>query len=252
LAAPVIDILMYHSISDRGGATAIAADTFALQMRVLAQSGVPVVTLDDLVAGRISSPRSVVITFDDGFSDFADTAWPILESHGFPAIVYLPTDYIGRAEGWRGIALPPRPLMDWTTIRDLAGRGALFGSHTLSHPALIALDDAALTRELVDSRRIIGDALARGVEHVAPPYGLADARVRKAIAAAGYRSSVSTRLASAGPGDDLLNLPRLEMFYFTDPRRWSAHLAGRGGRYLLGRRALRGVKARLMAPWSGL
>lgn len=255
MAGPAVDILMYHSVSDAGGATSIAPATFAMQMQAIADAGVPVITLDDLLAareGRVAlAPRSVILTFDDGFRDFADAAWPAMARHGFRPIVYLPTDYIGGVEGWRGIGSPPRPLMDWPTIRELAGQGTMFGSHTQSHPDLTALADGALADELAGSRAIIEDRIGAPVHHIAPPYGLADARVRRLIGQH-YRTSVSTVLASAGPGDDPLDLPRIEMFYFTDPRRWRAHLAGRGAGYLRRRRLLRAVKARLMQPWAGL
>ena len=88
-----------------------------MQMRVLSESKVPVLTLDEWVSRRDGGQlpaRSVVITFDDGFQDFADTAWPILRTYGFRPIIYLPTDYVGRTEGWRGIASPPRALMGRT------------------------------------------------------------------------------------------------------------------------------------------
>lgn len=250
----VTDILMYHSVSASGGATAIAPGVFAMQMRALAESGLPVLSLDDWAeahrAGRLPE-RSVVITFDDGFQDFADAAWPVMRALGFRPIVYLPTDFVGRAEGWRGIASPPRPLMDWPTIRRLADEGVLFGSHTVSHAPLDSLSDAALTEELEVAQEEIEDRLGRPVPHFAPPYGIAGPAARRRIGEY-HQTSVGTRLAEAGAGDDPLDLPRLEMFYFIDEGRWRDHLAGRGAPYLARRRFMRGVKARLMRPWAGI
>ncbi len=247
-------ILMYHSISDRGGATAIAPQVFAMQMRVLAESGVPVLSLDDWAARRAAGTlpaRSVVLTFDDGFQDFADQAWPVMRGHGFRPMVYLPTAHIGGVEGWRGIADPPRPLMGWETVRRLADEGVLFGNHTVSHPDMTALTPEALIAEVAVAKHRIEEELGRPCRHFAPPYGLATAVVRAAIRGA-HDTSVGTRLGEAGPDDDPFDLPRIEMFYFTDEARWRDHLAGRGATYLARRRALRWVKARLMTPWKGL
>ena len=255
MAGPVVDILMYHSVSDAGGPTCIAPATFAMHMRAIADAGLPVVSLDDLLearAGRAAlPPRSVIITFDDGFQDFADAAWPVMSRHGFRPIVYLPTGWVVRAEGWRGIADLPRRLMSWATIRALAEDGVEFGSHTVSHADMPALPDAALDQELTESRAMIADHLGREVRHFAPPYGRTDARVRSRIARH-YVSSVGTALATAtttSPADDL---PRIEMFYFTDDRRWRAHLAGQGAAYLAKRRLLRTVRGAVMKPWAGI
>lgn len=255
MAGPVVDILMYHSISDRGGATAIPPAIFAAQMQALAESGVPVVTLDDLVAARDArgtlSPRSVIVTFDDGFRDFGQSAWPVMRTHGFRPMVYLPTSYVGRDEGWHGIASPPRALMGWAEIRALSREGVDFGSHTVSHPNLDALAEDALLAELEQSKRMIEDRLGKPVRHFAPPYGLASAAVRGKIAQ-NYRTSVGTVLAQAGARSDLHDLPRIEMFYFRDIGRWRAHLAGQGGLYLRQRQVARWVKGRMMRPWAGL
>ncbi|MFO1176151.1 MAG: polysaccharide deacetylase family protein [Paracoccaceae bacterium] len=254
MGAGVTSILMYHSVSDRGGATSIAPKVFAMQMRVLAESGVAVLSLDDWLAAREAGhlpARSVVITFDDGFQDFAEAAWPAMRRQGFVPIVYLPTGLVGKAEDWRGIASPPRSLMGWDTIRALSAEGVLFGSHTVSHPDLTAMSLADARCELVRAQVAIEDRLGRPVQHFAPPYGLSSPEVRTEIAGL-YRTSVGTRLGEAGRGADLHDLPRLEMFYFTDERRWRDHLAGRGAAYLARRRLMRSVKARLMRPWAGL
>lgn len=251
MAGPVTDILMYHSISGQGGATAIAPAVFAAQMRAIAEARVPVITLDDLGHAGVLPARSVIITFDDGFQDFADVAWPVMKGLGFRPIVYLPTNYIGGREGWHGIASPPRKLMDWDTIRRLQGEGVIFGSHTESHPDLDALAPDAVEAELTRSRDRIGAELGTVPRHFAPPYGIANPGVRTRVAQH-YVTSVGTRLGSASAADDPHDLPRLEMFYFTDIKRWRAHLAGRGAAYLALRRTLRAVRGSVMKPWRGL
>lgn len=255
MPGPIVDILMYHSISKRGGATSIAPTVFAEQMAAIARAEVPVITLDEFLAAREGraqlAPHSLVLTFDDGFQDFADAAWPVMAKHGFRPIVYLPTAYVGRAEGWRGIADPPRALMGWGTIRALAKDGVTFGSHTVSHPDLDSLPEDALEAELVRSRSEIEDRLSGQVRHFAPPYGIAGPKVRARIAES-YHSSVGTRLGQVGPDADPFDLPRLEMYYFTDLARWRKHLAGRGAAYLAARRGLRALKGAAMKPWKGL
>jgi peptidoglycan/xylan/chitin deacetylase (PgdA/CDA1 family) len=60
------------------------------------------VTLNDVKASlkgaRRLPPRSLLITFDDGFADNSDYALPLLRKHGAPAAVFISSDLIGRNE----------------------------------------------------------------------------------------------------------------------------------------------------------
>lgn len=234
------DILMYHSISDASGPTSIAPEIFAAQMQALAVSGLPVVTPDALAAPP--APRMVIITFDDGFADFADTAWPILRDHGFCPIVYLPSGHIGGMDSWPGGNTPARPLMSWDQIERLAAEGVCFGAHSITHPDLTTVSPEALEEEVTGSGQDIAARLGQPIRHFAPPYGASNPAVCHHIAQH-FDTSVGTRLGVAGPRDDIHDLPRLEMFYFNNIARWRAHLAGRGAPYLTARRAMREVRA---------
>jgi peptidoglycan/xylan/chitin deacetylase (PgdA/CDA1 family) len=74
---------------------------FERQMRFLA-SARDVVPLRRLVEalenGTDLPPRTVVVTFDDGYLDHLTVAAPILKKYGIPATFFLPTGYVERAE----------------------------------------------------------------------------------------------------------------------------------------------------------
>lgn len=241
-----VDILMYHSIAEAPGPTSIAPRLFEAQVSALVASGLAVLRMDE-VPGHLTNGRgrAVAITFDDGFRDFAVTAWPVLRRLNLPAMVYIPTDCIDGAERWDGAHRPPRPLMSWNEVRRLASEGVDFGNHTATHPDLSRLDAEKVIAETERAgMRMLAETGQRPV-HFAPPYGRSSAIARRVIARH-HKTSVGTWLATARTSSDPYNLPRIEMYYYTDMRRWSAHLSGRGASYLRLRRTMRYIRSATM------
>ena len=104
LAAPVREAgavaLMYHRVNrdDDARFPGIGLAQFRDQMRWLRRNCTPV-ALDELFdaaahAGRIRPP--VLVTFDDGYRDYHDLAYPVLRELGIPAVVFLATDCMDR------------------------------------------------------------------------------------------------------------------------------------------------------------
>ncbi len=86
-----------------------------------------------------------------------------------------------------------RPL-EWSHIREMSAAGIEFGSHTVSHPILSRLDDAALRQELIQSRETLEHELGKPVSVLAYPVGGAEEFNEKVIEvaqSAGYRLGVS-------------------------------------------------------------
>jgi peptidoglycan/xylan/chitin deacetylase (PgdA/CDA1 family) len=101
----VLPVLTYHRVDVLGGSPLlypglISAEpaAFEEQMRFLATHRRPL-SLAELLAvrrGEADLPlRSVMVTFDDAYRDFASVAWPILKRHGIPVTLFVPTAYPG-------------------------------------------------------------------------------------------------------------------------------------------------------------
>jgi hypothetical protein len=92
-------------------------------------------------------------------------------------------------------------------LRELADDGHEVGSHTITHPDLAKLDDAALTRELQESKTLLEQIAGRPVTGIAYPFGSYDARVIETAKALGYESGRSVEEGYNG----MLDLERFDI-----------------------------------------
>jgi peptidoglycan/xylan/chitin deacetylase (PgdA/CDA1 family) len=242
-----VPVLMYHSISDGPGPTRIAPEVFRKQMDILEESGYRVVSLTELgewMRGlRDLPPRCTALTFDDGFLDFATTAFPELHRRKWPATVFLPVGHLGGTDRWdssrRGATA--KPLMDWGTVANLAVAGVDFGAHSVTHRDLTQLRGDELADEVLRPKSMIEERLSRPVASFAAPFGRSSAMVDNLVRQH-YRQAVGTELARARRQSDPYAIPRIEMWYFRDPQRWAAFLRGDARTFLLARRLLRRLR----------
>jgi O-antigen biosynthesis protein len=213
-----VPILMYHSIADDPLRAfrrfAVAPAQFAAQMRCLIAAGFQTVSVAELVEARqgrtILPPRPVVLTFDDGFSDFYWNAAPILSRFGLGATLYVVAGLAGATSAWLGARSNggAQKLASWAQLRDLAANGVEIGSHTVSHPALDLVTTSTARSEIVESKRMIEDRLGRPVETFAYPYGFQSPRVRALVEEAGYASACAVAYRTSCDADDRFALPR--------------------------------------------
>ena len=98
-----VRVVAYHRIAEPGeepdldpGLVSASPEDFRAQVELVARHYSPI-SLDDLVAAhrgeRRLPPRPVLFTFDDGYRDFAEHAWPILKRAGVPAALFVPTAF---------------------------------------------------------------------------------------------------------------------------------------------------------------
>jgi peptidoglycan/xylan/chitin deacetylase (PgdA/CDA1 family) len=150
----------------------------------------------------------VALTFDDGYRDFLDQAWPRLKAYGFTATLFVPTDHVGgRAEWDRGFG-EPAPILAWGELRRLAAEGVAFGAQGGSHRCLTRLAPEERVAKGRRAKAALERELGRPVTTMAYPYGDQDLLTRRAMAACGYLGAVTTAPGLSRLGDNPMALPR--------------------------------------------
>jgi len=205
---PAVPILMYHVIGAapadaRLPALFVSPAHLAAHVRALRDAGYTAVTLQQVWnawhRGAKLPRRPIVLSFDDGTQGHVRHALPVLRGAGWPGVLNLAWSFL--------------PAIGGTdAVRRLARAGWEIDSHSLTHPDLTRLSDAALRRELTGSRTRIRRAFGpRAANFFAYPSGRHDARVRRAVRDAGYRAATTVERGFAQPTADPYALARIQV-----------------------------------------
>ncbi|MEG3903214.1 sulfotransferase [Microcoleus sp. B4-C5] len=155
--------------------------------------------------------KAVLMTFDGGYLDFFQYAWPLLKRFYFTATVFLVAESIGKTHSWEKSELEEVQLMGWPEILQLQNAGIEFGSMSATHQPLTALSPTEIVREGAKSRAILERGLEKSVKCFAYPYGDVDPIVAHLIGASGYTFGVSYKLNYSSFDDNLMSLPRIKV-----------------------------------------
>jgi len=205
-----LPILMYHMVFPQAESRyrpAVREATFRRQMEFLKKFHYHVISLEEAVKlireKKKIPPFTVVITFDDGYRDNLEYAFPVLKKYDFPATIFIITDEVG---------VNPQKLT-WDEIKLMQASGLIsVGSHCLGPEPLINIkSEAELRRQIFDSKRILEEKLGKKVNYFSYPEGKFDAKIKALVQEAGYLAAVATIPESSTSNWDAFALKRLRI-----------------------------------------
>ncbi len=188
--ALAVPILVYHIVrpsypSDSTEVKKLAhtPEIFDAELSYLAAAGYHIVPLAALVSHITREtplpPHSIVITFDDGWRDQFEYAFPILKKYHATATFFIFTNAIGR-----------HAFISWDNLREMLAAGMTVGAHSRSHPFLTKITDPSkLWDEISGSKVIIEKNLGVPVTAFAYPFGQYNASSTTLVEKAGYTAA---------------------------------------------------------------
>jgi peptidoglycan/xylan/chitin deacetylase (PgdA/CDA1 family) len=214
-----LPVLMYHRVASSGSDLMnpyrISPVDFENQMQYLYKEGYYTVSFEEwYTAVKLNMPlpgKAVILTFDDGYLDFYNNAFPILSKYSFSAYNFIVTDFVNRINVWDQKLSEEIPLMSWKHIHELNEKGIKFGSHTVNHKPLTALDPGQLACQFLNSLKTLKDHLGSHINSIAYPYGDYDPVVKHLAGACGFTFALTCEDGKCNKFSELLALPRIEI-----------------------------------------
>jgi peptidoglycan/xylan/chitin deacetylase (PgdA/CDA1 family) len=222
-------VLMYHSITP-GNSTpdtkwAVSEYRFKEHLALLKSEGWTTVCVRDLLHADSLPPRTVVITFDDGFANNFEHGYRHLVDGGMRATWFVVSRDIGKNSSWTDGNVPSRAMLTDEQLRQMATMGMEIGAHTRTHTRLPGLDTARLKVEIEGSKIDLQEIVGKPVTSFAYPYGLFDEACVTAVKAAGFSAACTVRSGWFGGEKDLLLVRRVAIYSYDSLSAFARKLA---------------------------
>lgn len=208
-----VPILMYHYLSvPPANADAIRRDLsvspaqFEAHLAYLRQAGYQTITFQQLIyalSQKATLPaRPIIITFDDGYRDNYDNAFPLLRQYGYTATFFVFTQPIDSNNV---------SYLSWDMVKEMHKAGMEFGSHSYSHPDMSGKDVDFQVFEVLASKEAIEERTGEPVRFFAYPSGRYDALTIRVLESAHFWGAVTTQWGADQSYSDRFEMSRVRV-----------------------------------------
>ena len=214
MAAQSAVILLYHHVAeDTPPSTSISPANFDAHLAYLRDNDFNVIALDRMIdslrSGQSLPEKSVVITFDDGYSSIFDVAFPMLQTYGYPFTLFLSTEPID--DGLSN-------YLTWDQVRQMSAADVIIANHMVDHPYMLEMGNdeshsqwlARLSENLLKAEQRIKAQTGQSHRYLAYPYGEYNPAIKSLLEELDF-VGLAQNSGAVGPESDFLALPRFPL-----------------------------------------
>lgn len=198
-----IPVLYYHSVNPNSTNEVIITPSLLKEhLSYLKSEGYISLTISEvqnyLINNEAIPEKSILITFDDGYMDNYEYAFPILKELNLKATIFCITN-----------ALDGSYYLSKDAIKEMSDYGIDIQSHTVNHPNLDKLSYDDQLKEMIDSKNTLEELTGKEIYSIAYPFGDFNSDTIKAAKEAGYILGFTTNRGLSDRDDNALKLDRI-------------------------------------------
>jgi len=162
-------ILLYHNISKTFSpyGSIVFPNVFKKHIKFIKSKGIKFLRPDEF----FDSDSGILLTFDDGFVDLYEFAFPVLQEEGIPAIVFVVSGFSGKKNEWDVTLGKSFTHLSWNKIKEMHKYGIAIGSHSHLHPDYSRSPVDLIKRDMRTSFEVISDKIGEEVRYLSYPFG---------------------------------------------------------------------------------
>jgi peptidoglycan/xylan/chitin deacetylase (PgdA/CDA1 family) len=208
-----VPILMYHYISkppedadEYRTDLSVTPDQFREQLSYLKDNGYTTIDLYDLsqaIVSQIELPeKPIILTFDDGYLDNYENAFPVLQEFGYEGTFFVVTEFIDKQrEGY----------MTWAMVEEMARSGMRMESHSRTHPDLRGISRERLIWEILGSQETLAAHIGYIPRYFCHPGGWYDEATIQMLQELNFWGATTTQNGSWHGFDDRFEWRRVRI-----------------------------------------
>jgi peptidoglycan/xylan/chitin deacetylase (PgdA/CDA1 family) len=204
---------MYHYLSEPPPEAdiirrdlSVSPEQFEQHLSYLRREGYETISMRQLIyALSYAEPlpaKPIIITFDDGYRDHYQNAFPLLLKYGYRATFFVFTQVIDEYNV---------DFMTWDMVKEMHQAGMEFGSHSYRHSDLTNRNVDFLVYEILGSKEAIEERIGEPVRFFCYPSGRYDELTKKVLDSAHFWAAVTTEWGAEQSFADRFEMPRLRI-----------------------------------------
>lgn len=187
-----LTIIQYQNISPRPHPSKLwlSVESFEKQLEYISRNGFRVLSIDDAVQymvreRKIKKGRPISLSFDNGYLDFYDRAFPVLSRHGFPSTLLISPLKVGKE---RIMGDQKIPYLTWDQLKELAAKGVNIGAYEDASWNIDNIAEEVLLRHIIEYKKALEDKLGVETHYFGVKEGVPNTKIRDCLISEGYRA----------------------------------------------------------------
>ncbi len=208
-----LSIIQYQNVSEKSHVSRLwlSSESFKRQLGHIAANNFQILSMDEAIdhmegKNRIKGMRPISLTFDNGYLDFYEQAFPLLSDRHFPSTVLISPVKVGKRIN---IGKNKVQYLTWGILKELAKNNITIGAYEDNAWNINDISQDLVQRHIIEYKKLLEDRLGIEIRYFGVKEGVPDNKICDLLISEGYRAFLTECPTNRKP--DLFSIGRIQV-----------------------------------------